>query len=78
MPKTNRDILKREAAQIYLGLERVMETTVNLKRIFDPVHPELAVALEAVLQGCFTCQDIVKRFWAEAWGQDDPRWESWI
>ena len=78
MPKTHRDVLKREAAQIYLGLDRVMQTTIGLKAIFDPVHPELSVALDAVLEGCLMSQELVKKFWREAWGQETIRWESWI
>jgi len=78
MPKTHRDYLKRQIAQIYLGLERAMTSTLELKGVFEEDHPELAVALEVVLQASLASQEILRKFWAEAWGQEDPRWESWI
>jgi len=78
MPKTNRDYLKRQTAQIYLGLERAMTSTLSLKEIFHADHPDLALALEVVLQASLASQEILRKFWAEAWGQEDPRWESWV
>lgn len=77
MPKAKRDTLKRKAAQIYMGLERAMVATLELKEIFDPVHPELSVALDAVLAGCSMNQELLTKFWTEAWGQEVIRWESW-
>lgn len=78
MGRTKRDTLKRQAAQIYLGLERVLENTNNLKTTFDEHHPELGAALEVIMVGCFESQELLSRFWTEAWGQENPRWESWI
>ena len=78
MPKNHRDRLKRQAAQIYMGLERVMEATIELKAEFDPYHPELSVALDAVLAGCLMNQEILTKFWTQAWGQEVIRWESWV
>jgi len=78
MPKNTRDRLKRQAAQLYMGLERVMEATIELKAEFDPYHPELSVALDAVLTGCQMNQEILTKFWTQAWGQETIRWESWV
>jgi len=78
MPKSSRDYLKRQTAQIYLGMDRTMTSTLELKTIFEPDHPDLAIGLDVVLQACLACQEILRKFWSEAWGQEDPRWESWI
>ncbi|MBU1621899.1 MAG: hypothetical protein KJ604_20780 [Gammaproteobacteria bacterium] len=78
MPKTRRDYLKREVAQAYLGLERVMECVHVIEEIFHEPHPDLAIALEVVLQASLASQEILRKFWCAAWGQEDPRWESWI
>jgi hypothetical protein len=78
MPKSKHDLLKRQAAQIYFDLEKAMRDTVELKAIFDPVHPELSAALDVVLQASLASQELLTKFWTEAWGQEVIRWESWI
>jgi len=78
MPKTNRDVLKREVAQAYFHYERAMEVLVALKAIFEPVHPDLSAALDVVLQASLASQALLTAFWTEAWGQETIRWESWI
>jgi hypothetical protein len=78
MPKTNRDVLKRAVAQAYFHYERAMEIIVELKRIFEPVHPELAEALTVTLTASLACQEMLTKFWTEAWVQETIRWESWI
>ena len=78
MPRNTRDTLKREVAQAYYHHERAMEVIVGLKAIFDPVHPELSVALDVVLQASLASQAMLTQFWTEAWGQETIRWESWI
>ena len=78
MPKTKHDRLKWNAAQIYLGLERVMADTLELKGQFDPFHPELAAALGLILDASLASQELLRKFWAKAWGQESPRWKSWI
>ena len=78
MPRTKHDTLKRQAAQIYLGFDRLIAETLELKLIFEEFHPELAAALDVVLEACLAGQTMMTRFWKEAWGQDKPRWKSWI
>jgi len=78
MARTKRDALKRKAAQIYFELDRAMADALELKVTFDEHHPELGAVLEVVMQACLQSQDILAKFWAAAWGQEDPRWQSWI
>jgi len=78
MTRTKRDGLKRKAAQIYFELDRAMFGALELKAIFDEHHPELGSVLEVVAAVCLQNQELLCKFWAEAWGQEAPRWESWI
>ena len=78
MPKSKHDYLKRQAAQIYLNLAHVIAQTHNLHEIFYAQHADLAEALEIVALSCAMSQDLVQKFWQKAWGQEQPRWESWV
>jgi len=78
MARTKRDSLKRKAAQIYFELDRAMADALELKVTFDEHHPELGSVLEVVAAVCLQNQELLARFWTEAWGQEAPRWESWI
>jgi len=78
MAKSKRDILKREVAQAWYHHQRSMEVLLGLKAIFDPVHPELSVALDLAMEADLACQGLLEKFWTEAWGQETIRWESWI
>jgi len=78
MSRTKRDALKRKAAQVYFELERAMVDAMELKAAFDVYHPELGAVLEVMMGGCLQCQGILAKFWTEAWGQEEIRWESWI
>jgi len=78
MPKTKHDMLKRKLAQVYLGLDREMLGLVELHEIFEPDHPELATALLCSIESLDMVQVLLTRFWREAWGTADPRWETWV
>jgi len=78
MARTKRDALKRKAAQIYFELDRAMADALELKVTFDEHHPELGAVLEVVAAVCLQNQELLGKFWTEAWGQDAPRWQSWI
>jgi len=78
MARAKRDTLKRSAAQIYLRFDTQIAETLELKLTFEEYHPELAAALDVVLEACMAGQAVMTKFWQEAWGQDKPRWKSWI
>lgn len=78
MPKPKHDRLKRSVAQVYLAFDRQIAQTMELKIEFEEYHPELAAALETVMEACVASQEMLRRFWFEAWGQEKPRWKSWI
>jgi len=78
MARRKRDNLKRKVAQIYFELDRAMQDALELKAIFDEHHPELGDVLEVVAAVCLQDQELLAKFWTEAWGQEEIRWESWI
>jgi hypothetical protein len=78
MARKSRDNYKRKLAQCYFELDRAMQDALELKVLFDEHHPELGAVLEVAAAGCLQIQELLAKFWTEAWGQEEIRWESWV
>lgn len=77
MPKSHRDLLKRQLAHAYYDLDLAGEHITNVVEEFAPVHPELIEPLTAILAGILIQQDVLKTFVRDVWGIDNPDWHSW-
>ena len=77
MPRNKRMALKRLAAQSHQNLTRAMEDLVKLHEVFEPVHPEYAEFLEAIVAGILFQQQNVERFGVYAWGKWPENVNTW-
>ncbi len=77
MPKTKRDLLKRQVAHAWLDLDKAGGHLAQVIAAFIDVHPELAAPLVAVEEGILIQQDVLKAFVKEAWGMENPDWLAW-
>jgi hypothetical protein len=78
MSRTTRDTLKRRTAQVYFDIDRAMQGALELRTLFDPVHPVEAAILSTILDGLLLSQNLLARFWEKAWGQEKPNWQAWL
>lgn len=77
MPKSHRDLLKRQLAHCYNNL---MLAGGHLQQVIDefkPVHPELSAPLEAIQDGIILQINLLHHFVFDVWGVMDPAWDSW-
>jgi hypothetical protein len=77
MPKTTRDVLKRQVGHSYANLERAAEHLVLTRQSFETQHPELTEYLDVIITGTLTVQGLVKDFWVRCWGPFPEDVEKW-
>jgi len=77
MPKTKRDMLRRQAAHAYNNLMLAMQHLGNIHDAFEPVHPEMAQHLLTTILTINVALDCVKAFVRAAWCKEEPDWDSW-
>lgn len=76
-PKTHRDFLRRSIAQAHRHLDEAGADLEGVRIEFEPAHPEMAKHLEAIQQTLLSTMEAIEVFCANAWGRDDPNFESW-
>ena len=67
MPKTKRDLLKRQIAHAYANCFRCVDHLNLVYEAFKDVHPEMGEALEAAILSVVLASDIIEKFASEAW-----------
>lgn len=77
MPKTKRDLMKRQVGHVYNNLNLAGGHLQQLIDEFQPVHPELAEVLEAMQGGILVQLEMLNKFVFACWGVIDPPWDSW-
>lgn len=77
MPKTKRDLLKRQLAHAHNNCTLAMQHTLTVKTAFDGQHPELGAVLDAALESIDLAQGLLERFIVAAWGHLPDGWEKW-
>lgn len=77
MPKTHRDLLKRQIAHAHNNIELAGQHIVPVAEAFQEAHPELFAALFAVVQMLTLANETIEKFVSVAWGNDAPDWEAW-
>lgn len=77
MPKTKRDFLKRSVAQAVNHIEEAQIDLLSLKEIFEPVHPEQAAMLDAILTVLETGIQFISDFCMATWNTLPPTWDAW-
>jgi hypothetical protein len=77
MPKTKRDFLKRSVAQAVNHIEEAQIDLLELKETFEPVHPEQAAMLEAILQSLEMSIAFISDFCMKTWNTLPSSWLSW-
>lgn len=74
MPKTIRDHLKGSLATAILDLDRALAQIAEVEEEFEPVHPELAEGLTLSATLIIRSQELLKAFYAAAWGSLPGDW----
>jgi len=77
MPKTRKDLLKRQIAHSYRNLSMALDHLSIVAFQTEEVHPELSDGLITVMIGIKTMQDVLASWVKTVWGTDTPNWESW-
>jgi hypothetical protein len=77
MPKTKRDFLKRDVAIAVTHIEEAQIRLLTLKEVFDPVHPEQAMMLDAILTILETGISFISDFCMKTWNSLPPSWDLW-
>lgn len=77
MPKTHRDLLKRQIAHAHNNIEMAAQHIVPVADAFQEAHPELYAALFAAVQSLSLANEIIEKFCGIAWGNENPDWEAW-
>jgi hypothetical protein len=77
MPKTKRDLLKRQVAMGYLNLAKAGNHIMQVEETFQDAHPELAASLLTACEGILMVQNILEKFVKDAWGMENTIWTAW-
>ncbi len=77
MPKSHRDLLKRQLAHAYHNLDLAGYHLGEVIKAFEPIHPELKPILEAVQSGLLIQMEALTKFAFTAWGNPSPDWDAW-
>ena len=77
MPKSQRDLLKRQLAHAYHNLDLAGYHITEVTKAFEPVHPEMVPMLDQVKAGLLIQMQVLSAFALQAWGNPSPDWEAW-
>jgi hypothetical protein len=77
MPKSKRDLLRRQVAHAHNNLMLACEHIAAVGVEFEGVHPELEQGLIIAADLSNQADLVLKAFVMAAWGKDDPSWDSW-
>lgn len=77
MPKTKRDLMKRQLAHAYMNLERSLEHLNIVRETFAEQHTEYAAFLQAMMETVLFAQNNVRLFCIHAWGIAPSDFETW-
>jgi hypothetical protein len=77
MPKTKRDLLKRQLAHAYANCHRAVNHLSLLHDAFKDVHPELGDSLETAIMSIVLGADIIEKFANEAWAIEPEELVQW-
>jgi len=77
VPKTHRDLLKKQLGHAINNIELAQLRCLELKDGFQGPHPDLAELLQATMVGLEVCLDSLRAFSMHAWGIVPPNVERW-
>lgn len=77
MPKSTRDLLKRQVAQSVHHIEEAQMDLLDLREKFLAAHPAEADLLELIVKSLEVSITFVSDFCMQAWGTCPPDWNSW-
>jgi hypothetical protein len=77
MPKTKRDLLKRQIAHAYNNITLAVEHLAMVEAPFHDVHPELAEAIQVSIVGLTEVKHVLEQFIKAAWGSLPADFETW-
>ncbi len=77
MPKSHRDLLKRQLAHAYHNLDLAGYHISEVTKAFEPVHPEMSALLDQVKAGLLIQLEVLAHFALIAWGNPSPDWDAW-
>lgn len=65
---------KRKTRRLYRRMDDTMAQLLDLKKLFDPDHPELGEVLDMVAKTVLVAQDLLSKFHLAAWGNIPGDW----
>jgi hypothetical protein len=77
MPKSKRDLMKRQVAHAHNNLVLAQDHIAVVGVQFQGVHPELEAGLLIAVDLIKQADTVLELFVAGAWGREDPAWDSW-
>ena len=77
MPKSKRDLLKRQIAHAHNNITLAIEHLAAVEAPFHDVHPELAEAMQVSIVGLTEVKRVIEQFIVAAWGHMPDDWETW-
>ena len=77
MPRTKRDQLKRELAQVLNNLDMAAYGLAYFVRLFKEPHPDMAKYLETMCKQVLTLKEAGLTFWEWAWGKKPSDYNIW-
>ena len=76
MPKTKRQILRRNLAYAHFSIERAIEHISAVEPPFREYYPNLADALAVTVVGLTEANGLLDKFVMAAWGREWLDWDS--
>ncbi len=77
MPRTHRDLIKRQMGHAYRNITTAMGHLANVEAEFTPQHPEFGEALQVAIVALDSVRTLLNNFAKEAWGREDMNWEAY-
>jgi len=77
MPRRKKEQLRRRLAQAYHDLDRCKSRLASLWGEFRGVHDDYAEYLAVMAAGADQLQELIRDFWARAWGRVPDNLDSY-
>jgi len=77
MPKSKRDLLKRQIAHAYRNVSTAMDHIAQVEEPFAEQHEDFAKYLQVMIVTLDAVRNGLKDFCVKAWGSFPDNWETW-
>lgn len=77
MPKSKRDLLRRQVAHAHNNVELSAVHLIQVHDAFKEVHPDLAAPLAMLINNQIEVKSAIERWASDVWGRESIDWDSW-